>query len=187
MVGSYNTMMSALQKISLYSSDAKNLSTELKAYALLIDEINNEIRELMRECFVCTAESFGLSDIERIIGTVRDELSIEKRREMLMLRFSINSSCFTRDAVLSALKSFGLDCDLYEYPSQSTVVVNSKGEYSEAQKAWIRTQVRKIMPAHLLVQVIFSGPAWSQIDNDNTTFLLMDSKNLTWEEIDNLS
>ena len=62
----------------------------------------------------------------------------------------------------------------------------AEGEYSKEQQAWIRTQVQKIMPAHQQVHVIFNGPSWDEIDSRDNSFLSMDNRDMTWEEIDNL-
>lgn len=186
MKSSFENMRAVLSRTSLYDIDAKNVSNELMAYADVFDEVNKELRNMMDECFVSTAKSFGLSNRERVIGKVRDDLDELKRREMLLLRGAMNSQCFTVKSIKEALKSFGLVFSLYEFPSQSTVVLDAIGEYSDAQKAWICSQVQKIMPAHLFVQVIFSGPTWTDIDTNNNTFDAIDSKNYIWQEIDNL-
>lgn len=182
----YNSMRDALKPLGLYSFDSTNVSNELLAYAVAIDELNNMLCGMLRECFIDTAEDFGLSQRERVIGAVRDDLSIDKRRNMLKLRESISLSSFTPSEIKKSLDSFGLTYAIYEFPTLYTVVVDSTGEYTSAQKAWIRSQVEKIMPAHLQVQVVFNGPSWAQIDEYDNNFSYMNIKDYTWEEIDNL-
>ena len=107
MKSSFETMYSALLCTSLYSDDAENLRAELMAYATVFDEINEELCDMLNERFVCSAESYGLSEIERIIGAERNDLDIYKRRQSLMLRGAINSQCFTPDAIKEALNPQG--------------------------------------------------------------------------------
>lgn len=180
------SMSNALEALSLYDTNSKNISCELLAYASEFDKLNEKLIHMLNECFVNTATDYGLSEREKLIGAVRDDQSVEKRREMLKIRESIDSSYFTLSKIKKALKSFGLDYVLYEYPSLYMVVVDAVGDYTKEQKAWISTQVQKIMPAHLSVQVIFNGISWASIDAKNNDFHDMDILNFTWQQIDNL-
>lgn len=182
----YTSMKKALEPLVLYDFDDTNISNELKAYAFVLDEINRDIEEMLNECFIDTANSYGLSNRELVIGAQRDDLSVAKRREMLRLREGICKSSFTLEKIEESLKSFGLLYELKEYPSLYIVSVNARGSYSKKEQAWIQNEVEKIMPAHLIVQVIFCGPTWEQSDSKNNTFSTIDSLNLSWDEIDNL-
>ena len=186
MKGSYERMSGVLGKLFLYNFSGTEVMCEIKAYASVIDEMNNTLNKMILECFTDTASSYGLEQKELMIGAVRDDLSVEKRRSMLKLRESIDASSFTPDKIRKSLDSFGLEYVLHEYPSLYIVVVDAVGEYSDAQKSWIRNQVKKIMPAHLEVQVVFNGIRWATIDSENRTFGTMDDYDLTWEEIDDL-
>lgn len=186
MKDAYKSMCDALSPLGLYSFDSTNVKNELLSYAVAIDELNRMLVEILDECFIDSAQDFGLSQRELIIGAQRDDLSIEKRRSMLKLRESISLSSFTPSKISKSLESFGLSCEVYEFPSLYITVIDATGKYTSAQKAWIRSQVEKIMPAHLQVQVVFNGPSWAQIDENDNNFSYMNIRNYTWEEIDNL-
>lgn len=183
----YISMKESLSTLSLYSFDKTNIVYELEAYALMLDKLNSELEKMLKECFIDTADSYGLENRELIIGVKRDDLTISKRREMLKLRESIDQSSFTVDKIKKSLSSFGLvDYTLKEFPYLYTVVIDTLGSYTEPQKAWIRSQVEKIMPAHLNAYVVFNGPTWQQSDTKNNSFSYIDSLDYKWEEIDNL-
>lgn len=186
MVTAYESMKSVLDSTKLYHFDNSQISFELMAYANVIDKLNSDIEDMLNECFIETACDYGLSNLEQVIGVVRDDLSIAKRRDVLQKREKINSSSFTYAKIYQALQSFSFTFDLYEFPSLYLVVVDVTGEYTQAQKAWIKTQVMKIMPAHLSVDIVFNGISWEQIDSNNYTFSYMDRCNMTWQEIDNI-
>lgn len=186
MSDTYTSMKKSLTPLGIYNFNRTNINTELKAYAFVLDEINNEIQEMLSECFIDSAKSYGLTNRELVIGAQRDDLSVEQRREMLLLRESITKSSFTVQKIEESLRSFGLQFDLLEYPSLYIVSVNARGSYSEKEQAWIRNEVEKIMPAHLIVQVVFCGPTWEQSDSKNSTFSYIESLDLCWDEIDNL-
>lgn len=186
MKSAYSNMTSALQKLHIYSFDNTNVSNEIKTYAYFLNKLNEEILTLLNECFLCSASSYGLSNRELIIGAVREDLSVEKRRDMLKLRESICMSSFTVDKIKEAIHSFGLKCEIYEYPSLYIVRIDAVGDYSKAEQAWIKSEIEKIIPAHLSVQVIFSGPTWDDSDAKNNTFFAIDNLNYSWNEIDNM-
>ncbi len=179
-------MKRQLESLSLYDFANTNISYELMAYATVIDKMNAYVRNLLRENFIDTAVAFGLDDRELVIGAVRNDLSTQKRREMLLLREKIDDSYFTLAKIKSSLDSFGFEYTLHEFPSLYTVVIDAVGGYTSAQKAWIKSQVKKIMPAHLYVDIVLSGLTFADIDARNNTFSYIDSKNITWESIDNL-
>ncbi len=179
-------MQKALDGTALYDVSKPNINYELMTYKMVLDELNTKIVTLSNECFIETASSFGLENRELVIGAVRDDLTLDKRRQMLKRRELINSTCFTLSKIKESLLSFGLDFELYEYPSLHEIVIIATDDYTKEQEAWIRSQVSKIMPAHQQVHVVFGGPTWSEIDNNNNSFLHMDNRGLTWESIDNL-
>ncbi len=186
MKGSYNFMKKALLPLGLYDINDNNIDYELLSYAQVLDEMKFELTEMLRECFLSSAVSYGLYNREVIVGKKRDDLSIKERRNMLTLREQIDSSSFTLEKIRSSLESFNLLCDIHEYPSLYMVVLDAIGEYTKEQKSWIREQVQKIMPAHLLVQVVFGGVTWQESDSKSNTFSYIDSLNLSWENIDDL-
>lgn len=50
---------------------------------------------MLKEYFIDTAQSYGLTERERFTGAVRDDLSIEKRRELLKIREQTNEEFCT--------------------------------------------------------------------------------------------
>ncbi len=186
MKDTYTSMTQALSAFNLYSFDNTNISRELRVYAHFLNELNNELQTLLDECFIDSASSYGLSIRELIIGTERTDLSTAQRREMLKLRESICKSSFTVEKIKESIRSFGLDFKIFEYPSLYIVRVDAVGDYTKEERAWITSEIEKIMPAHLGVQVVFGGPTWEKSDNNNKTFLEIDTLNYTWHEIDNI-
>lgn len=187
MKNTYTSMTDALSPLNLYSFDDTNVSKELSVYAYFLDELNAELTTMLNECFIDSAFSYGLSFRELIIGAERMDLTTKKRREMLKLRESICKSSFTVEKIKESIRSFGLDFNISEYPSMYVVRIEAVGDYSKAEQAWITSEIEKIMPAHLSVQVVFGGPTWGKSDSENNTFSDIDTFNFTWEEIDNLN
>ena len=81
---SYTSMVKKLTDTKLYSVRTGGRTyAELKAFSTGLDLLFNELGEMLKEYFIDTAQSYGLTERERFTGAVRDDLSIEKRRELL--------------------------------------------------------------------------------------------------------
>ena len=94
---SYTSMVKKLTDTKLYSVRTGGRTyAELKAFAAGLDLLFNELDEMLKEYFIDTAQSYGLTERERFTGAVRDDLSIEKRRELLKIREQTRSFVLPR-------------------------------------------------------------------------------------------
>ena len=187
MVDSFFTMKKHLNDTGVYDIENPSLINELKAYAFVINELNQGINTMLSECFISSAQSYGLEFKERLIGNIREELSTQDRRKMLSLRETIDSNSFTVERIKQAIESFCLrKCILSEYPMLCMTGIEISGNFTQAQKDWIKEQIRKIMPAHLSLSISFNGYTWAYNDLKNNRFSYIDNLDYTWETIDNL-
>ena len=80
-------MRSKLIPTGLYSLETGGaVDCELKAYSVELDRIYSELDTFWREAFVATAETYGITEREKFVGKERTDLSLPRRRELLMLR-----------------------------------------------------------------------------------------------------
>ncbi len=187
MVDSLDTMKKHLNDTGVYDIENASLLHELSTYAFVINELNEEINTMLNECFISSSESYGLEFKERLIGNIREELSTQDRRKMLSLRETIDSNSFTVDKIKQSIESFCLrECIISEYPMLCMTGVEISGNFTQAQKNWIKEQIRKIMPAHLSLSISFNGYTWAYNDLKNNRFSYIDNLDYTWETIDNL-
>lgn len=94
MMSSFESMKAKLESTGIYSvTEASNISKELKAYAEGLDIVFDELEIMERECFIETAESYGLSERERFVGVDRSGEALEKRRELLETAEQIRGDC----------------------------------------------------------------------------------------------
>ncbi len=83
----YESMSTKLLQTGLYGIEQGGaVDCELKAYAVELDRIYTELDVLLREAFVPTAQTYGISGREKFIGKERTDLTLARRRELLMLR-----------------------------------------------------------------------------------------------------
>lgn len=168
-------------------SEKSNLYYELQTYAQEFDRLRIQLDKLLRECFLFTAEDYGLSNFELIYTAAYNEETPQVRRDRIFQRLSIDDGCVTLSDVKKAIKSFGAEnFNIIEFYGRYNIVVEVYGEYSQSEIDFIRTEIKKIMPAHQKAEVYFGGLSWSEIDSRNLAFSEMDAKNYSWNTIDEL-
>ena len=175
-----------LRPLGLYALDGNGVvDAELAAYAEGLDLLYEEMEELARECFVQTAESYGLESRERMAGALRPELSLAARREMLLYRGAVTSNDFTRESIERALVAAGFRASVTEYGGNQNLYVNclelldASITAEEAMAA-----AAEFLPAHLGCDYDFSPLTWTWIEQKEWTFAQMDAKDLSWQQID---
>lgn len=156
---SYTSMVKKLTDTKLYSVRTGGITyAELKAFAAGLDLLFNELDEMLKEYFIDTAQSYGLTERERFTGAVRDDLSIEKRRELLKIREQTNEEFCTPEGFNKILEGYGLGgFELIENPRENALTVKIYDALDEQNKAWVNKMIENDFPAHLAVTVEFAS------------------------------
>lgn len=180
------SMKKALLPLMIYRSDARNVGRELRTYADEIELLYDQLDVLIPEGFIATATDRGLREYEELFGPAQDALSAQTRRERLLGRMNLGEGDFTPAGIRQALDSFGLEYVIAEFPTLNRLNIIAQADYTKAQQAFIRSEVAKIVPAHLEFQIVFNTLMWSELDARDKTFAALDNENLDWDEIDSL-
>lgn len=180
------SMINKLSPLGVYNLNSDTvIYAELAAFAVGLDVYRESLETLLRECFVATAESYGIENRELAVGKPREDLLLEKRREMLFNRLSFSAGDFTPEGLKKALSFIGIDGTVSEQPeAQRISIFVADGEYPLAEREWISAQIKGILPAHLEWDVVFSGFSWSVSDSKSNTFSVIDGKGYNWKKID---
>ena len=151
-------LIKKLQPLNLYSlSKTSNVYFELSVYASELENINSSIDELLKECFVQTAESYGVDNIESIYMSPNINVDIVTRRKRILNRLKINDSDYTVEGIKNAIKSFGGEnFEILEYPSENKITINVNDSLSDTHREFIKSEIEKIMPAHNTLIVSFT-------------------------------
>lgn len=157
-MSSLTSIKKKLRPLNLYNLNDNNIiNAELSAYAIALDMINSKIAELERECFISTAESYGLDLREKLFGYVRDNLEASKRRDMLIYRGSITSNDFTKKKLEEALMASGMEATITEDFENNEITVNCTNIFDTLKtEAEAQTAAEEFMPAHLDVTFNFN-------------------------------
>lgn len=156
---SLDSMTKKLENTKIYAvkPGGRNYA-EIKAFSVGLDMIFNELDEMLGEYYIDTAQSYGLTERERFTGAVRDDLSIEKRRELLKIREQTNEEFCTPEGFNKILKGYGLsNFKITENPSQNALSVKISDSLSELNKVWVNKMIEKDFPAHLEITVEFAS------------------------------
>lgn len=185
-MSTYEKIKAIHSSLGIYKiTENSNINYELRAYSVGLDILSDALAQLLREYFIPTAEDFGLSKRERLVGAVRDDLGTEKRRDMLVKRSSFGAEDFTLSGMYKALGVLGIEGKITEYPkvNRVTIEVENKG-LTKGKRNWIVSQIQMLFPAHLEADAVFSGFSWADIDSKGQSFSQMENTAKTWFEID---
>lgn len=185
---SLESMINKLSPLGVYNLSEGSVNyAELAAFSVGLDILKDSLDEILRESFVLTAEGYGLENLERIVGNVRSDLSLSERREMLTERLSLSIGDFTPEGFGRMLRLMGVEGEIEEYPAAQRIVINlSEGDYNNAQREWIISQAKELLPAHSEWDVVFAGFDWKKSDSLQQTFARIDGKGYIWKDIDYL-
>lgn len=186
-----DTLTSISQKLAplnLYDiSEGKNIYYEICAYSCALDRHKENLERVLKECFISSAETYGIENREKVIGSVRSDYSTEDRK-FWNFDFvkSLSPNVFLIINILR-LSSIGVyNYDVLEMPWESEMNICIDGSYNRDDKAWIIREIKLALPAHLNCNVYFSGIEWADIDSKNLTYSLMDNYDYTWSQINRL-
>lgn len=179
------SMIKKLTPLGLYDTrTTSNVYAELAAYASVLDDHRDMLDEALRECFVSTAETYGLDTKERVVGDVRSDVDIKERRAMLSTRASLGEADYNLSGFERFMKSFGVhDYTVSESPLTHSITVTFTGDYQSNTESWIINQIKLILPAHLNMYVYAGGRDWNTIDSSNYLYLTFDGWDYTWAQL----
>lgn len=154
----YESIKEKMSAVSIYSFEQNGLlDAEIKAYAIALQELYDNIDELLRECFVQTAEGCGLEQLEIMTRTYMSNDEIENRRKKLMNRLQINPSIIGKDALEKQVASIGLSCNITENIVDSKIDVDILTEVANDKKDFLKAELMRFTPPHLIMCVNFEN------------------------------
>ncbi len=181
-----STLVKNLQPLNLYSlNKSSKVYCELSVYAKEFELLISQFELLLRECFVQTAQTYGLDNIEHIYMQPATNLATEVRRKRILDRLNINDGNYTLEGVKKSIECFGVEnFEILEYPKRNLLVVELYSEYTEDELQFIKSEIKKLVPADNAFCVYFDGISWATFELKNLTFAQIETLDYTWETID---
>lgn len=151
-------MKTKLSATGLYKlDDSSNTAQELKAFAKELDVMFAMLDEMTRECFIATAQSYGIIERERFIGKERSELPTEQRREMLLIQEQMMGNSCSKGAFELMLRGVGLtDFTITESFATQVVTVTINDVLTAEIKQMLEEKILAEFPSHLDITVTFT-------------------------------
>lgn len=152
---SFTSMKTKLDNTGLYTIEkGANIYAELKAYAAGLDVLFETLDKMLRELFIDTAEDYGLSCREELLGKVKDSYTLEKRREMLKIYEQMMGGKCTLEAFEMILRGYGLsNFQILEDVLHKRVTIKVTDNAAPELRALVEERVALDFPTHLLVTV----------------------------------
>ncbi len=151
-------MYDVLNRTGLYSmADNSSAYGEIYAVSCEIELLMDELDEILREMFAQTAQTYGISEREAQWGRVKENLSLNQRRELILNRYKLRTDCPTPARVTQMMAALGFSGSVTENHSacRIDVSVNDNG-YTDGQKSEITAALKGIIPAWCSVNVTFA-------------------------------
>lgn len=154
---SFESMKRKLEQTGLYNvSSDSNIAKELNAYAEGLDTVFDGLSKLEKECYIETAEDYGLEIRESFIGEDRSDMSIDERRSLLETSEQITGDC-TVEAFKKILTGYGLKkFSITESYGSYSLTITISDDLSEDQKSALAIKVNNDFPLHLNVKYVYA-------------------------------
>ncbi len=152
---SFTSMKTKLEAAGLYKiEEGSNIFAELSAYAAGIDPLFKTLDKMLLELFIDTAEDYGLSCREELLGKVKNDYPIDRRREMLKIYEQMMGGKCTLEAFEMVLRGYGLsNFEIREDVLRKRVTIKVTDNAAPELRTFVEERVALDFPAHLLVTV----------------------------------
>lgn len=161
--------------------DEKTLNKTYSAQESKLTEIDNNIQDLINNCFAQTATSWGLNILEGEYGlTTIDSDSDEIRRSRVLAQIR-SKGIVTKAMIQNLAESFANgSVDVIEDDANYTFTIKFISTIGVPPKIEdLYSAINKIKPAHLLVEYLFTYKLW----NDMKNFEWGDLQPYTWQQV----
>lgn len=144
-----------------------------------------DIKDVLNQCFVDTA-TWGLKYWEQYLEIpVNESKPVSYRRSVIKAKLR-GAGTTTKAKVQETAESFeNGDVEVSVVPAENKVRIKFTGIYgtppniNDFDKA-----INQIIPAHLLVEYLYTYLTWQQLDDAEITWVDLDDAVFTWEEFE---
>lgn len=150
----YNRIMDIICKFKIYSKDNVNLQGEMYAFSKGLEIVGNRLETMEKECFVSTAEDYGLTVKERYFDSITRADNIKDRREMLLSILSVNETDFNLSGMKKFMGQFPVNSKITEFVASNRIVITfDRNEWIVNNFDFVKSCVEDFFPSHLEFQL----------------------------------
>ena len=146
----YQSMVSKLAPLRLYNiTEHSEIGVELSVIAEEIDAFYEYMDEVLREMFIATAQSWGISGREKFICKEKSDLTLEKRRELLETAGYITGIDNTPSGFEAFVRSCGVQDFTYtEVYQHSRITLTVNDQLDSGTKLMLEERLDAYIPAN---------------------------------------
>lgn len=150
----YNRIMDIICKFKIYSKDNVNLQGEMYAFSKGLEIVGNRLETMEKECFVSTAEDYGLTVKERYFDSITRADNIKDRREMLLSILSVNETDFNLSGMKKFMGQFPVNSEITEFATTNRILITfDKNDWIVNNFDFVKSCVEDFFPSHLEFQL----------------------------------
>lgn len=150
----YNRIMDIICKFKIYSKDNVNLQGEMYAFSKGLEIVGNRLETMEKECFVSTAEDYGLTVKERYFDSITRADNIKNRREMLLSILSVNETDFNLSGMKKFMGQFPVNSKITEFVASNRIVITfDRNDWIVNNFDFVKSCVEDFFPSHLEFQL----------------------------------
>lgn len=151
----FQQMKEILSATGLYDvSEGSLIYAELMAYAKGLDLLFDELEEMLRECFVVTAQSYGLTIRENFLKRFHLDNTLEGRRNAIINALSVCQTDYTYAGMRKIRDSFNVHGDFHASVSPLKVTFQCTDKLTSSQKQLLADQMKRFMPCWLPFELV---------------------------------
>ncbi len=187
MTNSLTDMIRLLRPLGLYSLEGGTLvDAELAAYGAGFALVEAQLGALERECFLQTAEDYGLSLREAAMQLfLRPQNTVEKRRELLLYRLAVAPNDYNFAGMTGSVRAAGLNAQIVEDIANERIRIVEDGYIGNFEDMdAVKEEVRRMLPAHLEADFEIGTLTWDIFDAADLTWTSFEAKDATWNQLD---
>ena len=176
-------MQDMLSPLGIYNlNDGSLVMCELTVYATQLEAVHSKINEMLRECFVSTAQSYGIDRIEELFQRIRPDLPPEERKNRIHMYMTLDNNKFSPDSVIHQLRLVGATSIFTEdAESEQLSFPELTGSSDIVYVADQLGLIEDIVPAHLHIEAGLREHSWDELNELNFSFGTLDKMNLRFD------
>ena len=146
----FESLQEKLSATGLYDiSQGTLIYAELMAYAEGLQIVYDILEELLRECFVPTAESYGLLRRGKLIRHLNLDHTLPGKRQTILLTLSLFQTDYTLAGMEKVRDSFNAHGSFSVSADPLKVIFTCTDELSAVQRQRLEEEMAKQMPCWL--------------------------------------
>jgi len=168
-----------------YYQNVKEMVAIQNTLAQELGQINIDIEDLIKQCFVDTA-TWGLEIWERILGIQTDKTKpLDQRRSMIKAKMRGAGTVNIEQIKNIAAAFLNGQVDVQEnFASYSIDIIFTDYQGVPPNRDDLTATLRQLMPAHLEINYILYYLIWDGLDAKAWTWDELDTLNLTWDDLE---